>query len=330
MSEWRQDPVTGRWVIVASERLNRPKEFSYSKGQKKDKYLGDIDNCPFCPGHEHYTPEEILRIPKRGDWELRVIPNKYPALTSKPKEVVLGEHRDLFKRLPGWGHHEVIVETREHWSGPEQMSNEQLRKLLLLYLERYQALSQRPGIQYVSIFHNDQSEAGASLLHPHSQIIAMNQRPPVIMAEIDGYNRYLRKTGRCVYCDVLGAEQESERLIYEGEHFSVFAPFASFIPYEMWIVPHSHKERFDLSFEETEDLANVLGKTLSMMAKVLDSPPYNYFIHTSPRDEDDFHWHMEIYPRLGAAAGFELSTGININVISPEMVARLIKRHCLE
>jgi len=331
MPELRRDPITGEWVIIASERSKRPSDFAgHSPGREEQ----DAETCPFCPGNENMTPPEIMAFRQPGSqrngpgWWVRVIPNKYPALGIEGDLNKVG--KGMYDWMNGVGAHEVIVETPEHDKQPAFLDTRQIEDVLWAYRARYLDLKKDPRLKYILVFRNYGRVAGASLNHPHSQLVATPMIPGVVGEELEGARRYMEYRDRCVFCDMLRQEaEEKQRLVAENEHFIAFEPYAAKCPFETWLLPKQHAASFAaISAEEQTSFAAILGETLRRLHVCLDDPPYNYNIHTAPcdtDDQDDFHWHLSISPRLTIAAGFEMGTGIYINVTSPEVAAEELR-----
>jgi UDPglucose--hexose-1-phosphate uridylyltransferase len=336
MPELRRDPITGEWVIVASERAKRPTDFSR---RPKDQEFDPSATCPFDPGNESMTPPEILAFRHPGSqrngpgWWVRVVPNKYPALAVEGSLNKAGF--GMYDWMNGVGAHEVIIETPEHDKPFAFLDDRQIEDVLWAYRARYLDLRKDPRLKFILIFRNYGRVAGASLDHPHSQLIATPMVPGVIAQEMEGARRYESYRERCVYCDILRQEaDEGTRVVAENDHFIAFEPFASKYPFETWVLPKRHLSSFAaIAAEEQSAFAAMLGEALRRIHFCLDDPPYNYTIHTAPcdrDDRDDFHWHLEIFPRLTIAAGFEMGTGIYINVTPPEVAARYLREVELE
>ncbi|MGB9876839.1 MAG: galactose-1-phosphate uridylyltransferase [bacterium] len=332
-TELRQEPCTKRWVIISPQRAKRP--HSLGEEEKEKLELPEWDaSCPFCPGNEGQTPPEIFSLKDDKGWRVRVIPNKYPALQPS-EEIIQIEGVDPFVWLLGIGSHEVVVESPLHNRTWGNMGVEQMEAVIRCFLRRYRALRADKRLKYICIFRNHGERAGTSLLHPHSQIIATPIVPENIRAEIEEARRYYDDRLHCAYCDVLRRELEAgERLILETDHFVAFAPFASRMPFEVWVLPKKHSPSFDyIEEEEINDLALVLETIFKAFYEGLGDPHYNFIVHSAPlRDscEDYYHWHIEILPRLTIQAGFELGTGIYINTTFPEEAAKFLRQHCLK
>ncbi len=332
MPELRQDPATKQWVIIATERAKRPQDFV--KNAPSVSLPAFQANCPFCPGNESMTPPETLACRSGGPangpgWWVRVIPNKFSALV--PEGSLSRQATDgFFRKMDGVGRHEVIIETPRHDLSIPTMEDKQVEEILLTYRERYLALREDPRFKLIIIFKNHGPRAGTSLEHPHSQLVAMPIVPLTIRYRFEKAAGHFDDEGTCVYCDILkeGLRARS-RLILESDRFATFHPFASRAPFETWIIPKRHQASFSaLSTEEAKEFAWVLKRTLLQLYQGLNNPDYNYIIHSTPiKDEQEeyFHWHLQILPRLVTPAGFELGTGMFINTALPEETAAFIR-----
>lgn len=323
MSQLRKDPITREWVCISTDRAKRPSDFRH-KEEAALVRTSDHSVCPFCPGNEGASDESLLVYPSDGvsgaEWSLRVVPNKFPALDGNAAPTVT--RCGIYHSMPGVGAHEVVIETREHGKSLAHLEHSQIERILNAYKERYLALEKDPRNKYILIFRNHGKVAGASINHAHSQIIASPMVPQRALVKIKGLDLYEDYFGTCVYCDILEEELRcGERLVAQNASFVAFAPFASRHPYEMWILPRKREAHFArIEPGETQDLAIILKETLLRLDRCLDDPPYNYMILTTSLSPQ-FHWHLEIIPRLTVAAGFELGTGIYINVVAPEQAA---------
>lgn len=332
MPELRQDPTTKEWIIIATERAKRPHDFRRFK--RREPRPPFEEGCPFCPGREQQTPSEVLAYREAGGvdspgWTVRVIPNKFPALV--PRGSLERRVRDgLFWAMDGVGYHEVIIETPVHNRFIPLMEEWEVERVIHAYRERYLALREDRRVKLILIFKNHGEAAGTSLAHPHSQVVATPVVPASIRRRYDEAVRYYDVTGRCLYCEIVEEERKAgERVILETEDFLVFHPFASQSPFETWIAPKRHRSSFgQITLEECRGLAAVLRSTLAKLAKALNDPDYNYAIHTAPigdEDEEYYLWHIQILPRLTTVAGFEIGSGMRINVAQPEDTARFLR-----
>lgn len=329
-SELRQDPMTKDWVVIAPVRQKRP----HAENEPPRKPAATHDPlCPFCFGNEALTPSEVYRdANSEGSWLVRVVPNKFAALTptasSKRKE-------GFFRSAPGIGYHEVVIETPNHADDIARMSTEHVARILRAYRERQRKLSEDPQVHFVVVFRNHGQRAGTSLVHPHSQLVATPVVPALIRRKHETAERHFDDTGRCIYCDVRDKEiSEGSRLIEDSSAFAVFAPFASRSPFEMWIVPHEMRASFALATdEELVNLASTLRTSLRRLRACCGDVDYNFVIHSCPRrdeDEEYYLWHIQIVPRLSQPAGFEIGSGMYINTVPPELAAQQLRLASIE
>ncbi len=328
MPELRKDPVTGRWVIIATERAKRPAQYAKTPEERKGGF------CPFCPGNEKSTPPEVLSYRQTESakdtegWWLRVVPNKFPALTSEGALKRQGE--GMYDRMTGYGEHEVVIESPSHDNTIADLSVDQIMEIVWAFRDRTVELRKDHRMKYIMIFKNWGREAGASLEHPHSQIIGLPVVPKRVQEELLGSERYYEYKERCVFCDMIQQEQaDNTRIIAGNDSFLSFMPFASRFPFETWILPREHASFFnDIQKNQVTDLAKLMKTTFQMMKESLDDPAYNFVIHTTPFDESGgvpyYHWHIEIMPKLTKVAGFEWGTGFYINPTPPEDAARFL------
>jgi UDPglucose--hexose-1-phosphate uridylyltransferase len=327
MPELRKDPVIGRWVIIATERAKRPSAYSAHPEIKKGGF------CPFCFGNEEHTPPEVLSYrpsdtkTNSSGWWVRVVSNKFPALQyeGQPKRMGVG----MFDKMNGVGAHEVIIETPEHNLSIADMPEKQVEEIIWAYRDRTIELRKDKRFRYILIFKNHGRDAGASLDHPHSQLIALPIIPKRVQEEIAGAKQYYDYKERCVFCDIINQETDDQkRIVAENESFISFFPFASRFPFEVWIIPKEHEAYFsDIQKNGVINLARILKKTLRKIKYTLNDPPYNYLIHTTPYGAGDtphYHWHIEIIPKLTKVAGFEWGTGFYINPTPPEEAAKFL------
>jgi UDPglucose--hexose-1-phosphate uridylyltransferase len=328
MPELRKDPVIGRWVIISDERGRRPSDFIDSHEKKTGGF------CPFCPGNENTTPPEIMAYrpdsskPNDPDWSLRVVPNKFPALQIEGN--LNKEGQGVYDRMNGIGAHEVIIETPDHDQTLANMPQGKIEDVLWAFRDRIIDLKQDSRFKYVLIFKNHGVAAGASLEHSHSQLIAMPVVPKRVREEIEGVQSYYKYRERCIFCDIIKQEMnEKVRLIGENQEFISLSPFSPRFPFETWILPKKHDDSYENAQKfQYQYLAKMLQDTLKRMNSVLESPAYNFIIHTSPsRDGESghYHWHLELMPKLTRVAGFEWGTGFYINPTPPEEAARYMR-----
>ncbi|WP_447974314.1 galactose-1-phosphate uridylyltransferase [Nitrospira sp. Kam-Ns4a] len=327
MPELRRDPVVGRWVIISAQR---PGDFT--RHQLAGPAAGG--QCPFCPGQESLTPPEILAYRPPGSpanqpgWHVRVVPNQFPALQIEGE---LGrEGVGLYDRMNGIGAHEVIIETPEHKASLADLPAKQIEDVLWAYRDRIVDLKRDLRLRYILVFKNHGAAAGATLEHPHSQLIALPIVPTSVTDEIEGCRAHYQQKERCIYCDIIRQEQaDGSRLVAENPEFLCVTPFAPRFPFETWILPKRHAAYFEESQKtQFELLARMLSEALRRQDRVLARPAYNFILHSSPLHEktgDFYHWHIELIPKLTQVAGFEWGTGFYINPVAPEEAATFLR-----
>jgi len=328
MSELRYNLISGEWIILATERAKRPKDFV--KIKKEQVSLPEYkENCPFCPGNESQTPLETFRLGDTNSWKVRSVYNKFGAVSNEEKK----ERRisGLYNSMNGFGMHEVIIEHPQHNKCIPLMTCEEVENILKVYKSRYLAISKIQGIECIVIFKNHGPAAGTSLEHPHSQLIAIPVVPPQIRGRLERAASFFDFNGKCVFCTMLESElKEKTRIVLETEHFVAFMPYAAFTPFVTWIFPRRHSVSFsDINNEEISDLAKNLKTTLSKLYYGLDNPDFNYSIRSIPVGErglDYFHWYISVIPRLSQPAGFELGSGMFINTALPETAAEFLRQ----
>jgi len=337
MPEFRKDPLTDSWVIMAEERGQRPQDFS-----EEDPLDEPREFCPFEPGNEDMTPPEVYAIrpdsDQRQDWAVRVVPNKYPALAIEG--TLNREGVGMFDKMNGVGAHEVVIETPEHDLELPDYSAEQIEFVLKAYQDPMKYLRGDRRFRYTLVFKNHRRQAGASLEHPHSQIIALSVTPRRVKEQLNSARKHYREKRRCIFCDILKQELErDERIVMKNQDFVVWSPFAARFPFEMWILPREHSHDYtNITNSKRSQFGSILRKTVEKLRQALQSPPYNYLINTAPNFdtpqsmelagqtiEDDYHWHLEIIPRITRIAGFEWGTGFYINPTPPEEAARFLR-----
>ncbi len=333
----RQDLATRRWSIIATERAKRPDDFA-KRGAGLEKLPSYLATCPFCRGNERMTPEPVLVIPDPASrdgkgWSVRVVPNRFPALVtptpnSEPRK---RRRKGLYLEMDGCGQHEVLIESPDHSKTIATMSVEEVTRVVRTYHERFLVLDASDWNELIIIFRNQGEGAGTSLAHPHSQIIGAPIVPQDIRNRLDEAQRYFDDNGTCVYCDMLEGEiKDVVRVVCSNSGFVALCPFAATVPYETWIIPRRHASSFGVLIDEEVDLlARILRETLLRMYVLLSNPDYNYVIRTAPHHsagEPHFHWYVDIQPRLTTRAGFEIGSGINVNVVGPEVAAEQLRK----
>ncbi|MBU4030812.1 DUF4921 family protein [Patescibacteria group bacterium] len=323
-SELRMDLVSNDWVVIATGRSRRPSSFAK---QERNKKVVSKKDCPFCQPEN--IKDVIAKREHNGDsWFVISIPNKYPAFLEGDD---LGQRKEGPNRIiNGFGYHEVII-TAPHERPLALFSLEETMMVVDLYQARYLDLMNKKFIKYISIFHNHGREAGASVSHPHSQLLAIPVIDPDLRGSLDGAEAFYTSQGKCVYCTMLDWDiRDGRRVVYENEKFVVLCPFASQVAFETRIYPKEHQSYFERITESEKKLfADALRTALSKIHKGLNDPAYNFYIHTAPSDKanyDHYHWHLNIFPKTSTWAGFELGAGIEISTIEPEKAAEFLRR----
>jgi len=328
MPELRKEPIIGRWVIISSERGKRPVDYEVVPEPAKK------GGCPFCYGNESLTPPEILAVrqpdspPNGPGWQLRVVPNKFPALRVEGQLDKSGE--GLYDKMTGIGAHEIFIESPVHDLHLADMETDHIAELLQAFVARMQDLKRDTRLKYLMIFKNQGFRAGATMEHSHSQLIATPIVPKTIKEELEGSLEYYKYKERCVFCDIIKQEiEDTRRLVIENDRFISIVPYAARFPFETWILPKNHLSTFeDSAVPDLKILAETLKGTLLRMNRSVNTPPYNLVLHTAPCDRpkiDHYHWHIEIMPRLTRVAGFERGTGFYINPTPPEEAAAFLR-----
>ena len=322
MSEIRQNKATKQWVIYAPARRKRPQDFQEPHNERKNLPVLDQE-CPFCPGNEHMLSKILMEMPdaEQNCWQTRVILNKFPALTADGDTSRFTQGIHL--AMPGYGQHEVIIESPEHNLDIAQMSMAQVGMLIETYHKRYVDLMKAHQNMMTLIFRNRGTRAGASQNHPHSQVIMTGMVPHAVRWREEEAQRYFDEWGRCVYCDILAFEmQDRQRVILENQSILAFIPFAAEVPFEVWIMPKRHQADFgQISNQEKSDLAQALHDVLAKLHTKLHDPDYNYVINTAAQYkacEPQLHWYLQIWPRLTNQSGFEIGSGMTVNPSIPE------------
>ena len=337
MPELRRDPIIGRWVIIATERAGRPSDF------KREEEPASQERCPFCEGNEDKTPPEIMAIRRPGTkpngpgWEVRIVPSISGYLDAKGD---LDRHgKGIYDLMNGVGTHEVIIMTPEHTGGVHSVKGPQMAKVVELLIQRIKSLRDDKRLKYVLVFANHGRIAGGSNLgHLHLQLIATPVTPKRVKEELTGAKRYYDYKDRCVICDMIKQElNEDQRVICKVDGFIAIAPFCSRFPFETWIMPEEHSCDFDsLKKKDIEGLSRLYGHIFTRMNRLLGDFPFNIILHTAPfrrrqkkgywdTIEQDYHWHIEIMPRLTQVAGFEWGSGFYINPMPPEVACKALR-----
>lgn len=326
-SQLRRDVVSGDWIVLATGRAKRPEDFIKKRIGKRAR--SPIAACPFEDPQKTGHGQPLLLYKNHKDWEVQIIPNKFPALTHHDVCPTLAG-RGPFSLLDGVGHHDVLI-TRDHNANFPALKPRVAELVFQALRDRYLMLVNDPCLAYVSIFHNWGPAAGASIFHPHLQLIAIPVIPPDVQHSLNGSKKYFDERRKCVHCVIIDWEKEKKsRVVFENEGAIAFAPFVSREPFEIRVFPKKHLPYFENTRDEDfADIVHVLQKVLKSVELNLGDPDYNFFIHTAPMREkekfDHYHWHIEIRPKIAIQAGFELGTGIDINVIDPDDAAKILK-----
>lgn len=343
MSELRRDPLIGRWVIISTDRSKRPVDFIASQEDFSE------NDCPFCEGKESHTPSEILAVRDPGTsanqpgWKVRVFSSINPVLRVEGQ--VKRRGKGMYDVMDGIGAHEVIVETPHHVANTADLPVENIHAALQTAITRMNDLERDSRFRYVLWFKNYGSVSGAGRIrHSRSQLIATPVTPLRVKEELASCRKYFEDKERCLVCDLLSQEQQTRvRVVVDSTHMVALCAFAARFPFELWIAPKRHSCDFSrMTPEELTDLAFVYKQVLSRLKTVLDDPPYNALLHTAPfrrphsktghwkTIEDDYHWHIELIPRLTRVAGFEKGSGFYINPTLPEDSARYLREAIIE
>ena len=323
--EIRKDYLLDIEVLIADNRSKRPSDFETKEKEPKEK-----KDDPFLPGNESKTPPEIGRVGTLQKWTMRWFENKFPLLIMQPKDMGVKKYDALFQSKSARGFHEVIVGTNLKDRNIEDFTPKQIESLLQLYAQEIQRLHDQQGIKYVLAFKNKGRNAGTSIVHEHSQLIAMPLVPPRVEQEISESSRYFRSRRRCIYCDVLAAERKGPRFIYENKAFIVFAPYASRFNFETWIMSKMHKSSFqEFLPKDYEGLADAILFVVKKLRSL--GLHYNLVVHYEPLTKtykekfSGLHFHIEILPRRQTWAGLEIGGGLIVNDVSPERAAQYFR-----
>lgn len=325
LPEIRRDPLSGRMVVVATERRKRPHQLVFRAVAQKTEQA-----CPFCEGNEELTPPEKLAYRKNGipngeGWTVRVFDNKFPAFVQEEGESDLS---GLFQHVPAKGFHEVVVFSTHHDKSLGQLPFDNLVLVLKAIQERLKTLCAEPEVKDVVAIVNHRPEAGASLPHPHAQIFATPIITPLVAHETSNLKSYKEETGRCLICDLAQEEaKKDKRVILHKNGFLSLSPYASRLPFETMIIPMAHSSNYEeIGEPEMNGLAEHISTILGLYINKLNDPPYNLVIHNKPCNiKGDYHWHVEIVPRITMLAGFEIASAMTINIVSPEFATKFLK-----
>ena len=332
MPELRQNFFTKEWVIIATERAKRPEDLATHR--EAPTVPSFVETCPFCPGNESKTPPEVMRSPVDGrPWQVRVIPNKFAALSSQVQPTRNLQH--LLRRIDGFGFHEVIIDSPDHACCLALQSDEQVARILGIYKQRYNVLSLDPRVHHITIFKNHGLDAGASLQHPHSQLIATPVIPSQVRHRLHEALRHYDDVGECMFCHMVEREVDDQtRIVLTSQHFVAMEVFASATPFATHIFPLRHMASFGAITElEIADLSHVLRTLLAKIYHGLGNPDLNFTVRSGPAEYGEarhFHWYVSVIPRLTRVAGFELGSGMFINTVLPEAAAEFLRKVAIE
>ncbi|MEK7151141.1 MAG: HIT domain-containing protein [Patescibacteria group bacterium] len=327
LNEFRQDLVSGEWVLFATGRSKRPNQ---NKEEAKRVVQAKAD-CPF-EDPEKFGNDVVVTYLNQNqtDWFIKVAKNKFPAVLEGEAGAL--KNTGPFSVCDAMGMHEIVI-FRDHERRLDEYQKDDLARIFKIYQERYIATFDHGSRKYTLIFHNHGFGAGASISHPHSQIMSIPILPPDVRRSLLGSEEFYKKNKKRIYDVMLDWEiEEKKRIVYENKYFIAFCPFVSKTPYEIRIFPkesHAHFEK--MPEEQLGYLADAVKTSLSKIAKVLHNPDYNFFIHTAPLLETNvdphqfYTWHIEIVPKMSLEGAFELGSGIDVNVIDPDEAAKLLR-----
>lgn len=320
MSELRLNPLSGRWVTIATERATRPDEFPSSRMAVEAQ---PERPCPFCVGNEEATPPALEVFGSDDTWRVRVVPNRYPAF-SGDEPMTVTNLGPLFRQAPASGLHEVVVLTRDHDHSFADLDDAQVAIVMGAMRDRVRAHASESGVRYSQAIVNYGREAGASLRHPHGQLLGIPFVPDEVADEEAGFRRF---SHRCALCSLVEAEVAAgHRVVHEDDDAIVISPFWAGTPYELLVYSKTHNGHFDEA--DDDDVAAVgraLRDALASLRTNVGDLAYNLVFHTLPHHHDTlFHWHVHVIPRVTSVVGFEQGTGVRINIVAPESAAELL------
>lgn len=328
MPHLRQNLVTKQWVIVSPERAQRPHSLSAEQPSLPPGLPVFDPDCPFCPEQGRAREHVLWQYPLQGDWRVRVLHNKYPALDLNGD--LHREFDGVERSMSGVGYHEIVVEGRAHNLSPATADPDLLYETFLAFQERGRILQQDRRIDHIQYFKNHGQAAGATLAHPHSQLVALPVVPYSKRARAEEARRYFDDVGRCAYCLMLEEEERRDvRIVAANEQAVAFVLYAAFSPFHIWVLPRHHFCDFlDAPEEDVRGVATCLHSVLRRLYEGLNDPPYNYVLRSCPlRDHgrEYLHWYVSVVPRLATNAGFELGSGMFINPTLPEESADFLR-----
>lgn len=327
--ELRRDPVTGRWVIISAARTQRPLDFP-----PPPALLSPVEPCPFCPGQEDRLPHELAAVRESGSapdspgWRHRAFRSVHPLFSPDLELERQGE--GMFDMMTGYGEHEIVIDSPIHTPRLADLPVTEIRDLVLFWKSRVRELRKDERIRAVTICANRGEAAGARVDHVHSQVIGTPVLPRRLSDEISQSYAYFQRKERCVFCDIHESDAGGVRQVHANDFFTIFCPYASRFPYEMWVLPREHSSHFEeIDANRAGGLADALWTALKALEHAVGDPPSSFVIHSAPLRERGmvhFHWHLEIMPRLTQVAGFEWGTGFYINPTPPEEAAGALRQ----
>lgn len=327
MPELRRNLATGEWVVLASERAKRPEDFAHPHGVRPG-LPAYAASCPFCRGNESMTPPTLAQTGEGADWRVRVVRNAFGAFSESEDLAPRGD--EYHRAMGAAGHHEVVIQTPLHNVPEPMLGPAEMREVVRMYRTRHRAMEEDPRVELVIPFKNHGPRAGTSLEHPHAQIAGVPIVPAHLVHRTEEPLAYYRGHRACVFCRMIAEELKTgERIVAENASFAAFMPFAAATPFETWILPRAHRASFGaIDDAEAADFADILRSVLRRLWTGLDNPDYNYVIRSAPREcrsAGFLHWYTKVVPRLTQTAGFEIGTGMYINVARPEESAAFLR-----
>jgi UDPglucose--hexose-1-phosphate uridylyltransferase len=323
VSQLRLNPLTDRWVAIAVERAARPGDFA----PRSQPFGAETRPCPFCPGHEEETPPALETYARDGRWLVRVVPNLYPAFEGREPFTVT-DLGPLFAQAPATGIHEVLVFSPDHDASWADLDDRQVGLTMAAVRDRMEEHAHQAGVRYTQVIVNHGREAGASLEHPHGQLLGIPFVPEELAAESRGFASHDHRHGACVLCATVTAELDAGvRVVGFDDRVVVLCPYWSATPYELLVIPRTHETH--LAEAAPGDLVAVgraLRDALATLTALVGDVAYNLVAHSAPHHADGpFHWHVHALPRLTSVAGFEAGTGVLINIVAPEQAATQLR-----
>ncbi|MGY6500864.1 MAG: galactose-1-phosphate uridylyltransferase [Acidimicrobiales bacterium] len=320
-NELRRNPLTGRWVTIASGRASRPQDF-VTRRLEVEPVSGRV--CPFCPGNEEETPPALETVGGDGSWQVRVVPNRYPAFDGHAPMAV-ESHSPLHRVAAASGRHEVLVTSPRHDASLADLDDDQVALVMRAFSDRMRVHATLDEVAYTQAIVNYGREAGASLEHPHAQLLGI----PFVPGEIeDEYRGFSEHTDTCVLCDTAELERSVQaRVVLDDDEVTVVAPWWSGVPYEMLVIPRSHTAHLvDAHRRDIDAVGRALRDAIVLLHRVLGDVAYNVVVHTAPYQAlGAYHWHVHLLPRTSTIAGFEQGTGVLINTMVPETAASQLR-----